>query len=179
MTDVTEDDLKSLGLTMGEAKLFKREAAALVLMPPAAASSGGVAGSGVAAASSGMSKLTTSAAPTRNHLQPLLQTEYRGVIDIVSGYTPSHSCSHSMLHDLPAVLPEVVRMPFIVQECVRKLESMQHSAPAAAVKLPPDMALSILGYTYDLGLSSATDDGRCSPRSFFCMSALFFYFLRL
>ena len=174
MTDVTEDDLKSLGLTMGEAKLFKREAAAFVLMPPAAASSGGVA-----AAASGMSKLTTSAAPTRNHLQPLLQTEYRGVIDIVSGYTPSHSCSHSMLHDLPAVLPEVVRMPFIVQECVRKLESMQHSAPAAAVKLPPDMALSILGYTYDLGLSSATDDGRCSPRSCFCMSALFFDFLRL
>ena len=102
-----------------------------------------------------MSSLSVSA-PLRNHLQPLLHTEYRGVIAIVVGHAPSLSCAQCMLQQLAAVLPEVVRMDLIVQECTRKLESLQH----AALALPLDMAFAIVAYTYDLGLSCATDDGR-------------------
>ena len=100
-----------------------------------------------------MSSLSVSA-PLRNHLQPLLNTEYRGVIAIVAGHVPSLSCAQCMLQHLATVLPEVVRMDFIVQECTRKLESLH------ALTLPADMAFAIVAYTYDLGLSSATDDGR-------------------
>ena len=159
MFDMTVEELKGLGMPVGEAKLFHKEAAKLASSAPASpAPAASAGGGGAAAATIGTSKLAASTPPTRHHPQAMLDTVYRGVIDIVSGYTPSHSCSDSMLLHLPAVLPEVVRMDFIVQECTRKLESLQHSAPA--VKLPPDMALAVIGYTYDLGLSSATDDGR-------------------
>jgi GrpB-like predicted nucleotidyltransferase (UPF0157 family) len=161
---LSTDELRALGLGMGDAKRFIAE-----VQQQMAASKGQSAvapvsgGSGVAAVTSTMSKLTASTVSARNDLRPLLATEYRGVIAIVSGYKPSHSCPHCMIHQLMVVLPEVVRMQFIVQECTRKLESLQHGPAAAAVKLPPDMAFSIVAYTYDLGISSATDDGRCAP----------------
>jgi GrpB-like predicted nucleotidyltransferase (UPF0157 family) len=161
---LSTDELRALGLGMGDAKRFiaavQQQMAASKGQIAAATVSGG---SGVAAVTSTMSKLTTSTASAHNDLQPLLATEYRGVIAIVSGYTPSHSCPHCMIHQLVVVLPEVVRMEFIVQECTRKLESLQHGLATAAVKLPPDMAFSIVAYTYDLGISSTTDDGRCAP----------------
>ena len=141
----TFEDLRSIGLLFGSARRVKD-----AIDDGSAAAGGG----GVAAVVTGMS-LTAS---RHNHLQPLLQTEYRGVIDIVSGPPPSHSCSHCMLHQLVVVLVEVVRMPFIVQECTRKMESLLPSACAAAGTLPPDMAFAIVAYSYDLGLSSATDE---------------------
>jgi hypothetical protein len=90
----------------------------------------------------------------------LLQTDYRGVISIVASYTPLHPCSHAMLHDLASVLPEVVRMNFIVQECVTKAESVLRRLPAGVQILPIDMAVAVAAHTYDLGISSATADGR-------------------
>ena len=173
LRDLTEDKLEKLGLAMGEAILFKKEVAkqdhaatALAVGGGGVASSvtafsavGGGGGAAAAAAALGSLSLTAS---RHNHLQPLLQTKYRGVIDIVSGPPPSLSCTHCMLHQLTVVLTEVVRMPFIVQECTRKVESLLPSASAAAATLPPDMAFAIVAYSYDLGLSSATDDGRCA-----------------
>ena len=111
-----------------------------------------------------MSSLSVSA-PLRNHLQPLLHTEYRGVIAIVAGHVPSLSCGQCMLQHLATVLPEVVRMDFIVQECERKLESLH------ALTLPADMAFAIVAYTYNLGLSSATDDGRCHVACAACVAS--------
>ena len=90
----------------------------------------------------------------------LLSTEYRGVISIVASYTPPHSCFHAMMYDLKAVLPEVVRMDFIAKECVIKAESVLQRLPPGVHKLPVDMAVAIAAYTYDLGISSATADGR-------------------
>ena len=65
-----------------------------------------------------------------------------------------------MLHDLASVLPEVVRMDFIAQECVTKAESVLRRLPAGVQRLPIDMAVAVAAYTYDLGISSATADGR-------------------
>ena len=90
----------------------------------------------------------------------LLQTEYKGVISIVTSYTPLHPCVHAMLNDLASVLPEVVRMDFIAQECVTKAESVLRCLPAGVQRLPIDMAVAVAAYTYDLGISSATADGR-------------------
>ena len=109
---------------------------------------------GIVVVTSAMSSL--SASVNGNHL---LHPEYRGVIAIVAGHVPSLSCAQCMLQNLTTVLPEVVRMDFIVQECTRKLESLQR-ARRAALTLPANMAFAIIAYTYDLGLSSATDDGR-------------------
>ena len=95
----------------------------------------------------------------------MLNTEYRGVISIVSSYTPPHSCFHSMLHDLHAVLPDVVRMDFIARECVTKAESVLQRLPTGTIKLPVDMAVAVAAYTYDLGISSATADGRSDALS--------------
>ena len=145
---MTFEDLRSIGLPFGSARRVKD-----AIDGVSAAAGGG----GVAAVVTVLGSLSLTA-PRHNHLQPLLQTEYRGVIDIVSGPPPSHSCSHCMLHQLTVVLVEVVRMPFIVQECTRKMESLLRSACAAAGTLPPDMAFAIVAYSYDLGLSSATDE---------------------
>ena len=170
----TADELVAhIGMTLGEAKELKLAASSATLLPSAgggaavAVASGGVGSMSLGSPQPLVASAVSAACSTptflsRNQLQPLLQTEYRGVIDIVSGHTPSHSCSHSMLHDLSKVLPEVVRMPLIVQECARKLESLQHIASAPAVKLLPDQALAIIGYTYDLGVNCTTVDGRCS-----------------
>ena len=65
-----------------------------------------------------------------------------------------------MMYDLKAVLPEVVRMDFIANECVTKAESVLQRLPPGVHKLPVDMAVAIAAYTYDLGISSATADGR-------------------
>lgn len=65
-----------------------------------------------------------------------------------------------MLHDLHAVLPEVVRMDFIARECVTKAESQLQRLPPGTCKLPVDMAVAVAAYTYDLGVNSATADGR-------------------
>ena len=77
MVDLTQDDLKSLGLTMGEAKSFMKEAAALASQPSTStststssgASSGGSAGVCVTAAfpvrgSTSMPPLTLLCAPS-------------------------------------------------------------------------------------------------------------------
>jgi hypothetical protein len=74
--------------------------------------------------------------------------------------------------DLAAVLPEVVCMDFIAQECVTKAESVLQRLPPGVQRLPIDMAVAIAAYTYDLGLSSATADGRYSVSYFenFCNS---------
>jgi len=157
---LSTDDLRALGLGIGDAKRFS-----IAVQQEIAASQckvGGVAGAdsgGAGAVASGMSSLMLASA--KNNSQPLLQTEYRGIIDILSHYTPSTSCHRTMIDHLSVVLPEVVRMPFIVQECTRKLESLQHHPPPAAEQLPPDRAFAILAYTYDLGVNSVTDDGRC------------------
>lgn len=100
------------------------------------------------------------ASSTHDNSHHLLQTEYRGVISIVASYTPPHSCSHAMLHDLKAVLPQVVRMDFIARECVTKAETVLQRLPPGVVKLPMDMAVAVSAYTYDLGICSATSDGR-------------------
>ena len=152
LATMTVDELKGIGLTLGNAKKVRLEIDALA-SPALAAGGGGGGGGGIAAVTSAISSLSVSA-PLRNHLQPLLNTEYRGVIAIVAGHVPSLSCAQCMLQQLATVLPEVVRMDFIVQECTRKLESLH------ALTLPADMAFAIVAYTYDLGLSSATDDGR-------------------
>jgi hypothetical protein len=78
----------------------------------------------------------------------------------VTSYTPLHPCVHAMLNDLASVLPEVVRMDFIAQECVTKAESVLRCLPAGVQRLPIDMAVAVAAYTYDLGISSATADGR-------------------
>ncbi len=65
-----------------------------------------------------------------------------------------------MMHDLKAVLPQVVRMEFIARECVTKAESALQRLPPGTPTLPLDMAVAIAAYTYDLGLSSATTDSR-------------------
>jgi hypothetical protein len=65
-----------------------------------------------------------------------------------------------MLHDLKAVLPEVVRMDFIARECVTKAESVLQLLPPTVTRLSLDMAVAVAAYTYDLGISSATADGR-------------------
>ena len=154
LATLTVDELKGIGLTLGNAKKVRLEIDALVSPALAAGGGGGGGGGGgIAVVTSAMSSLSASA-PLRNHLQPLLHTEYRGVIAIVAGHVPSLSCAQCMLQHLATVLPEVVRMDFIVQECARKLESLH------ALTLPADMAFAIVAYTYDLGLSSATDDGR-------------------
>ena len=152
LATLTVEELKGIGLTLGNAKKVRLEIDALA-SPALAAGGGGGGGGGIAVVTSAMSSLSVSA-PLRNHLQPLLNTEYRGVIAIVAGHVPSLSCAQCMLQHLATVLPEVVRMDFIVQECTRKLESLH------ALTLPADMAFAIVAYTYDLGLSSATDDGR-------------------
>ncbi len=74
-----------------------------------------------------------------------------------------------MSHDLKAVLPEVVRMDFITQECVTKVESILQRLPPGTMRLPVDMAVAIAAYTYDLGISSATADGRYLIQSFECI----------
>jgi len=150
---LTDQQLEKLGLEVGEVASFKMNVSAAALQPLTLAAGGGGGGGGIAVVTSAMSSLSVSA-PLRNHLQPLLNTEYRGVIAIVAGHVPSLSCAQCMLQHLATVLPEVVRMDFIVQECTRKLESLH------ALTLPADMAFAIVAYTYDLGLSSATDDGR-------------------
>jgi hypothetical protein len=157
---LSTDDLRALGLGIGDAKRFS-----IAVQQEIAASQckvGGVAAAdsgGAGAVASGMSSLMLASA--KNNSQPLLQTEYRGIIDILSHYTPSTSCHRTMIDHLSVVLPEVVRMPFIVQECTRKLESLQHHTAPAAEQLPPDSAFAILAYTYDLGVNSVADDGRC------------------
>ncbi len=115
--------------------------------------------------SSGAAAAVTSAMTSLSASAPLLHTEYRGVIAIVAGHVPSLSCGQCMLQHLTVVLPEVVRMDFIVQECERKLESLH------AITLPADMAFAIVAYTYDLGLSSATDDGRCHVTCAACFAS--------
>ena len=70
-----------------------------------------------------------------------------------------------MLHDLHAVLPDVVRMDFIARECVTKAESVLQRLPTGTIKLPVDMAVAVAAYTYDLGISSATADGRSDALS--------------
>ena len=65
-----------------------------------------------------------------------------------------------MMYDLKAVLPEVVRMDFIANECVTKADSVLQRLHPGVHKLPVDMAVAIAAYTYDLGISSATADGR-------------------
>ena len=164
---MTKEDLVKFGFTTGNAVKFLKAFAGAVAAPhsggaAAAAAAGG--GGAAAAAASGISSLSLTA-PLRNHLQPLLHTEYRGVIAIVAGHVPSLSCGQCMLQHLATVLPEVVRMDFIVQECERKLESLH------ALTLPADMAFAIVAYTYDLGLSSATDDGRCHVASAACVAS--------
>jgi hypothetical protein len=51
-------------------------------------------------------------------------------------------------------------MDFIANECVVKAESVLQRLPPAVHELPVDMAVAIAAYTYDLGISSATADGR-------------------
>jgi hypothetical protein len=134
---LTPEDLVKFGFTTGNAIKFLKAFAGAATSP-----------------SSGAAAVVTSAMSSLSASAPLLHTEYRGVIAIVAGHAPSLSCGQCMLQHLATVLPEVVRMDFIVQECTRKLESLH------ALTLPADMAFAIVAYTYDLGLSSATDDGR-------------------
>jgi hypothetical protein len=100
---LTKEDLLKFGFTTGNAIKF---------LKAFTGSSSGAA----AAVTSAMTSLSASDSA------PLLHTEYRGVIAIVAGHVPSLSCGQCMLQHLTVVLPEVVRMDFIVQECERKLE---------------------------------------------------------
>ena len=80
---------------------------------------------------------------------------------MVSSYVPPLPCREHMLRDLPAVLQGVEQLAFIVDECGIMSEAVLQRLPAGggSVRLPPDQALAVFAYAFDLGLNSQTEDG--------------------
>jgi len=65
-----------------------------------------------------------------------------------------------MLSDLPLALPGVQRqLSLIVEESQRIASDRLSRLPAGALRLTTDEALAVAAYTFDLGLSSESEDG--------------------
>ena len=78
---------------------------------------------------------------------------------MVASYMPPLPCREHMLQDMPAVLEGVEQLAFIVDECIIMAETILQQLPAGCVRLPPDQALAVVAYTFDLGINSQRDDG--------------------
>jgi hypothetical protein len=93
----------------------------------------------------------------------IAHVHYVGVLRLTAAFVPPHTCREHMLADLPPVLPAVTQMDLIADECAEIAADRLGRLPAdkypGVPVLPPDQALAIVAYTYDLGFNTLTADG--------------------
>ena len=77
--------------------------------------------------------------------------EYKGVIALIKGYSPPHSCVDHILSDLPGVLIEIrAHIPYIVNESIMIAQDRLQRIKEGGIILSEDEAIAIASYSYDL-----------------------------
>ena len=89
------------------------------------------------------------------------EVEYKGVVELIKGYLPAHSCDYYILSDLPQVLNGISNhIPRIVNESILIAEDrIQRRIKEGGIILSKDEAIAIASYTFDLGYHATDKSG--------------------
>ena len=92
---------------------------------------------------------------------------YLPIIDFVTGFAPTKRCSLYVLEDAARVLPEVLSLKRVVEECSKITASKLEAGIGSTLGLEPQELFAIVLYSFDLSLIMAVDTLETSKRNFY------------
>lgn len=92
---------------------------------------------------------------------------YLPIIDFVTGFAPKKRCSLYVLEDAARVLPGVLSLERVVEECSKIAASKLEAGIGSTHGLEPQELFAIVLYSFDLSLIMAVDTEEASKGNFY------------